>query len=405
MSTTTRTSTGSCYPPGEDLKVGSTVKLCHLTSERGKELNESVALILDELTKDRHNIDILPSNNKMRVQPKNLRVVCSSCHADKEAFHICSQCQIATYCDKDCQRSHWKKQGHKQECNERKSQKDGLSHSTWKTLTIQQRTELREHHKKTGCQTPWPVTGVETPAMLFCPMPCFLTCHPNMRFKVSMVPMPGGFVMHYTGISDANGERAPHGNVLPILKEDMLRGDGPLDPEEYFTQVPIHTPFQVVYAVIAEVLWTQMDYADMKPFYGTEVGRYFEWPGVDCIGICPGTGRKVPFSMTEKHFLVACVLQGTVLQQGQLISPTRIMPRILTKEGYERLMGPPGPHRQVSRVVNGESRESVDFYPTAFSDIAKKNAAFLTASNFTRLVCTRLSNDGWRSKSKLPKVQ
>jgi hypothetical protein len=125
------TSNGSCYPPGEDLKVGSTVKLCHLTSARGKELNESVARVLDELAKDRHNVDILSSNNnKMQVQPKNMRVVCSSCHADMEAFYICSQCEIATYCDKNCQRTHWKKQGHKQECNEWKSQKDGNWHST-----------------------------------------------------------------------------------------------------------------------------------------------------------------------------------------------------------------------------------------------------------------------------------
>jgi hypothetical protein len=152
-----------------------------LTWTRGKELNESVARTLDELTQDRHNVDILPSHNKMQVQPKNMRVVCSSCHANIKAFQICSQCEIATYCDKICQRTHWKKQGHnKQECNEWKSQKDGPWHSTWKTLTIQQRTEFRENHKATGCETPWPVMGVETPAMLFPSLPCFLVCHPNM---------------------------------------------------------------------------------------------------------------------------------------------------------------------------------------------------------------------------------
>jgi hypothetical protein len=122
-----------------------------------------------------------------------------------------------------------------------------------------------------------------------------------------------------------------------------------------------------------------MDYDDWKAVWDSE-GNRFEWPGVDCIGICPGTGKKVPFSMTEKHILVACELQATVLQQGQHIVSLRITPRILTKEGYERLMGPPGPHRQLSPVVNGKSQERVEFYPTAFSDIAKKTAAFSTAS-------------------------
>jgi hypothetical protein len=86
----------------------------------------------------------------------------------------------------------------------------------------------------------------------------------NMRFNVSMVPMPDGFVMHDAnpGNSDANGKRAPHGNALPILKEDI----GPLDPEEYFSNIPVHMPFHFVNAVIGEVLWTQMDSADMKPF-------------------------------------------------------------------------------------------------------------------------------------------
>jgi hypothetical protein len=233
-------------------------------------------------------------------------------------------------------------------------------------LTSQQRTELRKHHEKDGCQTPWPVTGLETPAMLFFPMPCFLAAHPNMRFNVAMVRMPDGFVTHYANpeISDANGKRAPHGDVLPILKEDMWRED----PAKYRTEVPTHMPFPVVYAIIGEVLCTQRDYADMKP-YCKEVGQHFEWPGVDCIGICPGTGRKVPFGMTEKHFLVANVIQGTVIQEESLISFTRIVPRILTKEGYERRMGPPGPHRQVSYTVNGEIRDHIEFYPDAFSEM------------------------------------
>jgi hypothetical protein len=84
--------------------------------------------------------------------------------------------------------------------------------------------------------------------------------------------------------------------------------------------------------------------------------------------------------MTEKYFLVANVIQGTVIQQEKLISPTRIVPRILTNEGYERLMGPPGPHRQVSRVVKGEIREQVEFYPNAFSDMTTRNPAYFTVS-------------------------
>jgi hypothetical protein len=38
------------------------------------------------------------------------------------------------------------------------------------------------------------------------------------------------------------------------------------DAEEYFSNVPVHMPFHFVNAVIGEVLWTQMDSADMMPF-------------------------------------------------------------------------------------------------------------------------------------------
>jgi hypothetical protein len=134
---------------------------------------------------------------------------------------------------------------------------------------------------------------------------------------------------------------------MQMLREDVSRGRTGFNQrhiKEYWTQVPLHTPSQVVYAVIGEVIWTKPDFLDFTDFYKNEPGKLFDWPGAECVPICPGTGEQVSYSRTEKHLLVACNLQGNVFQGSTLHGLSRIMTRILTINRYEKMMGPSGDH-------------------------------------------------------------
>jgi len=92
------------------------------------------------------------------------------------------------------------------------------------------------------------------------------------------------------------------------------------------------------------------------------------------VGGCPGTGEKVPFSYTERHFLVVCELavSGVVAVGSKTNFLTRIMPRILTRKGYEKMMGGKKgtPNRMLQAIVmeTGEaadSKISLELYPDA----------------------------------------
>jgi hypothetical protein len=163
---------------------------------------------------------------------------------------------------------------------------------------------------------------------------------------------------------------------MQVLREDVSRGHA----EGYFTQVPLHTPDQVVYAVIGEVVWTKPDFLDFTDFFKNEPGKLFDWPGAECVPICPGTGEKVSYSRTEKHLLVACKLMGNVYRGSTLHAVSRIMPRILTIKGYEKMMGPSGDHRcvTISKKESSVGKEKVEFYPTAFR--LMKGNGVMTAS-------------------------
>jgi hypothetical protein len=156
---------------------------------------------------------------------------------------------------------------------------------------------------------------------------------------------------------------------LQLLKEDVARVAPSLT--EYFTQVPTHTSHPVVFAIVREVTWNRSDFLEFANFYKDEPGSLFDWPGAECIPICPGTGEKVPYSQTQKHLLVACNLQGTAIRGTAIHILSRIMPRILTFKGYEKMMGPSvytsgGDHRcvMISKKEPG-TPEKVELYPTA----------------------------------------
>jgi hypothetical protein len=172
---------------------------------------------------------------------------------------------------------------------------------------------------------------------------------------------------------------------MQMLRKDISRGRAGFNQghmKEYWTRVPLHEPYQVVYAVIGEVIWTKPDFLDFTDFYKNEPGKWFDWPGpgAECIPICPGTGEKVSYSQTEKHLLVACTLMGNVFRGTTFHAVSRIMPRILTIKGYEKMMGPSGDHRcvTISKMGRSAGKEKVEFYPTAFR--AMKGSGVMTAS-------------------------
>jgi hypothetical protein len=216
-------------PQGKGIRVGSTVRLSNLTSEKGRKLNDSNAVIVEDHREGRYAVQLLDAaGSQMKIQTLNLRVVCCSCYADQSKFQLCSKCQVAAYCDGDCQKKHWKTGGHKQSCCSSKHEEPdegtgawtkSKDHASWKQLTQPQRQTLRKYHLHNGCNEAWPVS-CETPAMLDPPSPCFLVNHPNMRFKVALEELPGGFTMQYEKAQDGtnvlNGKKAPLGRMISV---------------------------------------------------------------------------------------------------------------------------------------------------------------------------------------------
>jgi hypothetical protein len=102
-----------------------------------------------------------------------------------------------------------------------------MDHPSWKDLTQPQRQALRKYHLQNGCKVPWPIS-CETPAMLDPPSPCFLVNHPNMRFKVALEELPGGFAMHYEKDQDdpheLNGKKAPLGRMISVSVSSAWTG-------------------------------------------------------------------------------------------------------------------------------------------------------------------------------------
>lgn len=179
--------------------------------------------------------------------------------------------------------------------------------------------------------------------MLVPPGPCFLVTHPNMRFRIETSDISSFCI----GDADPGAFKGtfPFGRKIHMMREEFRRFNGLSDKESWFRYnclVPPHSPALVKYGVIREVVWTRSCESSLNAFYSKKCTqeKLFEWPGAKCIGISPGTGQRVPFSTTA--LLVVEVLQGNVLSGETLKSITRIMPRILTYEGYERMVWPGG---------------------------------------------------------------
>jgi hypothetical protein len=246
-------------------------------------------------------------------------------------------------------------------------QLDSGDHPSWASLTSLQRRRLRSHHVEGGCHVPWPICH-ETDALLY-PAPSFLIAHPNMRFKITLatVPLPRG-----------QAEKC-----IPLISENAYVFGPPPEPpssswheqnsERYRSIVPLHLPILMQFAVVGETIFTPLCAESLFARFDPCPGVLFDWPKGRAIGVCPGTGETVQPDYTTVRLLVACVMAGTqgTTQGTTLNIVTRIMPRILTLEGYERMMGPAGPHRSLPMrgsagagggKVAWEGR--IDFYPT-----------------------------------------
>mmetsp|Transcript_36286 Transcript_36286/g.116245 ORF Transcript_36286/g.116245 Transcript_36286/m.116245 type:complete len:329 (-) Transcript_36286:217-1203(-) len=237
-------------------------------------------------------------------------------------------------------------------------------HRSWKTLPAHIRRDLRLFHQRCGCETPWPVT-LETPAMLQMTWaPSFLTAHPNMRFRVVLKPLPS-FTMRYhdNGASELTGRQFPKGRSVPVLEEFSAAAGS-------FKVVPPHQPVLMSFAVVGECVWTRACAIEMCDFYGSEANRgaLFDWPDGNAVPVCPATGDTVTPDQRTVHLLVACNVAGSSVATGDATRQlTRIIPRVLTIDGYKRMFATKD-HQQVDDndvPRTHDRRARVDFYPTA----------------------------------------
>ena len=134
-----------------------------------------------------------------------------------------------------------------------------------------------------------------------------------------------------------------------MLREDLAHADA--------ARVPAHDMGKSMeHCLVAEVKYTTMCAQSFRAFYSdaSNKGRFFDWPGGEAVCVCPGTGRRVETSTRERHLLVATQMCGFRVVGGTAHCLTRIIPRILTLEGYERLVGTAkgAPNRQTHLPPN-----------------------------------------------------
>jgi hypothetical protein len=145
-----------------------------------------------------------------------------------------------------------------------------------------------------------------------------------------------------------------------------------MNMERYKKLVPIHVPCIMRLWVIGEVLFTPSCLEDLARHFDSFKGSTFEWPkGAESIPLCPGTGKIVKPDYTTPHILVACKMCGSNISGTALNLMTRIIPRILTMEGYNKLL-PTERSRQIKGIF-GKAPPSAeemrgggtyqDFYP------------------------------------------
>ncbi len=85
---------------------------------------EAVKVLLESLKLEAYDVTQLKNGSVQKGQEMLLRQHCAACDKKREGANLtCSACNVAMYCERDCQVAHWKAQ-HKQNCKLLKTIKD-----------------------------------------------------------------------------------------------------------------------------------------------------------------------------------------------------------------------------------------------------------------------------------------
>jgi hypothetical protein len=291
--------------------------------------------------------------SSIKVKPMHLVPTCNNCFTQDSDLTKCSGCYVTMYCDKECQKIHWKG-GHRNECAELKSRNESnwksraaddkssrIDHPSWKRLDKLQRQHMRDKHTRDGCVVPWPI-ACETPAMM--QASSFLRVHPAMRFQVKVAQSAS---YQRPGDVSASHRGPPAPTSLFVLRENpgedysVVNGKLNAAGKRYHTRVPAHLPSPMMFCVIGEVTWTTKSKFVMDQYYhpdGVNKGKHCQWPGGNAVAVCPATGVIVQPDTEERYLLVAQRLQGMCEKDSHINLVDRIMPRILTLPGYDKIM-------------------------------------------------------------------
>ena len=227
---------------------------------------------------------------------------------------------------------------------------------------------LKRHHERFGCLEPWPLS-CEVDAMMdrsgLVIGPSFCLCHPNQRFSTEMKTMKSirtGRLRRFLCLVESMGQTCLQGG-----KEEH-NGD------HWLQLVPPHTPHLTELMVLGEVIVHQACLAGLRHQYSLYPGKYFKWPHGDNIDICPMTGKRIVPDAKTIYLMVTWTMFGSFRVGSDVHVLNRVWPRILTIEGYEKMVGGEkyDEHRSLGRMKvtverssGKEKREKVwsPFYP------------------------------------------
>ena len=328
----------------------------------------------------------------VRIRHTLVTPCCNYCYATKQTGGVskllkCARCKVATYDSTACQKAHWSQ--HKKLCkklvadqnrvknvrkefvNEHCSTVKKISHSSWKTHSKAIRTHLKRMHQFCNCSVPWPLTH-EVSAMIqdnggALGGPSYFTCHPNQRFSTTVLK-----------IESKRTGKTRHCMVLRESPERICH-DANVTMEEVCSAVPLHTPMVQEMFVLGEVIYTPNCARMLTMHYRLYPGQLFQWPTGETIGVCVGTGEKIKPDKKTIHLMVTWSMFGSVRNGETEHVMNRVFPRILTVEGYEKIVGgqPTDPHRcikSVERESDGSEKANtstnIPFYP----DFVRLNA-------------------------------
>ena len=145
------------------------------------------------------------------------------------------------------------------------------------------------------------------------------------------------------------------------------------------------------YCLVEEVHFTDMCRAEFSHFYSNKAsnrGSLFDWPGGNAVEICPGTGKKVSTSPTKRRLLVASRMCGWIARpDGQICMLTRVIPRILTLEGCEKMLGhtPRGSPNRLTQVSGPGAKKGSSVLQEVYPDLLRRMAGLKPGKQRKRL--------------------